>query len=62
GHPIITFTCDGPERVLPANGAHTSYLEVMRRGLVETWGLDDVAASAYLAERNQGSKPSGSGR
>lgn len=48
-HPVVTFTCAEPP---PPNPAHSSYLEVVGRGLIESWGLAPEAAAAYLATRS----------
>lgn len=48
GHPVATFTSEAA----PApNPAHRSYLEVVGRGLMETWGLPATEAARYLADR-----------
>jgi hypothetical protein len=49
GHPVATFTCE----VAPdPNPADRSYLEVVGRGLIETWELSPVEAARYLASRS----------
>lgn len=48
GYPVVTFTCAS---VSAPNPAHRSYLEVVGRGLIETWGLPVAEAARYLASR-----------
>lgn len=46
GHPIATITCN----TLPElNGADISYLQIVGRGLMETWNLDPDETAKYLA-------------
>ncbi len=48
GHPVATITCDSmPE----PNAAGMAYLEVVGRGLIETWGMPAGEAADYLASR-----------
>jgi hypothetical protein len=48
GYPVATITCD----VMPTpNASGLPYLEVVGRGLMETWGLDPSEAARYLATR-----------
>lgn len=51
GYPIITLTCS-EANPLPMRPAHQSYLEVIGRGLMESWGLGATAAADYLASRD----------
>ena len=48
GAPVVTITCD---RSPPPNPAGAPYLEVVGRGLMETWGLSAGEAARYLATR-----------
>lgn len=47
GLPVVTFTAH--ERPDPFRHAHSSYLDVIARGLIESWGLSRQAAEQYLA-------------
>ena len=49
GAPLATLTCDA----LPGlNAAGPGYLEVMGRGLMESWGSTASEAAEYLAGRD----------
>ncbi len=46
GHPVVTFTC---ESVPELNPGDPSYVRIVGRGLMETWGWPAGRAAAYLA-------------
>ena len=48
GRPIVTITC---EELPEPNAAGAPYLDVVGRGLIETWGLSPSEAAVYLASR-----------
>lgn len=48
GRPVFTVT-GGPEMIDHLNEPSSAYLEVVTRGLVETWGLSADEAAAYIA-------------
>ncbi len=47
--PVATITC---EAVPAPNPAGHAYLDIVGRGLMETWSLSAADAAAYLASRN----------
>lgn len=49
GFPVATITC---ETVPKPNAAGVAYLDIVGRGLVETWGLSTKEAADYLASRS----------
>jgi hypothetical protein len=48
GAPVATITC---EHTPSPNAGGEQYLQVVGRGLMETWALDSAAAAQYLASR-----------
>ena len=47
----LAVTITTRERPTSLRAAHTSYLSVMAKGLMESWGLSEKAAAEYLATR-----------
>ncbi|MGH1488188.1 MAG: hypothetical protein ACRBK7_02140 [Acidimicrobiales bacterium] len=48
GHPVATVTC---ETMPPLNASGLAYLDVVGRGIMETWGLSAAEVAEYLASR-----------
>lgn len=48
GRDLVTITCGDLADIGPANPPHSSYRDVITRGLAECWRLDADASTRYL--------------